>query len=114
MSRTRVEKFHRLLPTEVVGTANRAVGKNADADTHLKEHLPLIKCECGAEILLLPDLQAMNRAIEAHVTEHRQKEIDAKRSGITSSDISQLLSQLLLRKISEKTTPSFSIPIEER
>ena len=114
MSRTRVEKLHRLLPTEVVGTANRLVGENAVADTHLKEHLPLIKCECGAEILLLPDLQAMNRAIEAHVTEHRQNVRNAKRSGITSSDISQLLSQLLLRKISEKTIPSFSIPIEER
>ena len=114
MSWTRVEKRHRLLPTEVVGTANRLVGENAVADTHLKEHLSLIKCECGAEILLLPDLQAMNRAIEAHVTEHRKNIRNAERNGITYSDISQLLSRLLLRKISEKTIPSFSIPIEER
>lgn len=96
MSRTIVEKLQKLLPTEVVGIANRLVGKNADADTHLKEHLPLIECECGAEILLLPDLQAMNRAIKAHVTEHRQKGRNTKRNVITSSNISQLLSQLLL------------------
>jgi len=102
MSRTRVEKLQKLLPTEAVGIANIFEDKNADADKHLKERLPIIKCECGAEILLLPDLQAMNRAIKAHVTEHRKKVRNAKRNVITSSDISQLLSQLSLRKISEQ------------
>ena len=102
MSRTRVEKLQKLLPTEAVGIANIFEGKNADADKHLKEHLPLIKCECGAEILLLLDLQAMNRAIKAHVNEHRQKGRNAKRNVIAFSNISQLLSQLSLRKISEQ------------
>ena len=32
-----------------------------------------VKCECGAEILLLPDVRAMSHAIEVHVAEHRQK-----------------------------------------
>jgi len=99
MSRTRVEKLQKLLPTEVAGIANMLEGKNAVADKNLKKHLPLIKCERGAEILLLPDLQAMNRAIRAHVNEHRQKERNAKRNVITSINISQLLSQLSLRKI---------------
>src|SRR4030042_777292 len=94
MSRTRVEKLQKLLPTEAVGIANIFEDKNADADKHLKERLPIIKCECGAEILLLPDLQAMNRAIKAHVTEHRKKVRNAKRNVINSSNISQLLSQL--------------------
>ena len=99
MSRTRIEKLQKLLPTEVAGIANILEGKNAVADKNLKKHLPLIKCECGAEILLLPDLQAMNRTIKAHVTEHRQKGRNTKRNVITSSNISQLLSQLSLRKI---------------
>ncbi len=101
MSRTRVLKLQKPLPVEVVGISNTLEGKNADADKNLKERLPLIKCECGAEILLLPDLQAMNRAIKAHVTEHRKKRRNTKRNAITSSKISQLLSQLSLRKISE-------------
>jgi hypothetical protein len=102
MSLTRVKKLQKLLPTEAVGIANILEGKNADADKHLKELLPLINCECGAEILLLPDLQAINRAIKAHVTEHRKKGRNAKRNVITSSNISQLLSQPSLRKISEQ------------
>ncbi len=102
MSRTRVLKLQKPLPVEVVGIANTLEGKNAYADKDLKEQLPLIKCECGAEILLLPDLQAMNRAIKTHVTKHRKKGKNNKRNVITSSKISQLLSQLSLRKISEQ------------
>jgi hypothetical protein len=100
MNRTRVKKLQKLLPTEAVGIANILEGNNADADKHLKERLPIINCECGAEILLLPDLQAMNRAITAHVAEHRKKRRNAKSNVITSSNISQPLSQLSLIKIS--------------
>jgi hypothetical protein len=32
-----------------------------------------IKCECGFEILLLPDVKTMGNAIEAHVTQHIRK-----------------------------------------
>lgn len=32
-----------------------------------------IKCECGIEILLLPDVKTMGNAIEAHVTQHIRK-----------------------------------------
>jgi len=101
MSRTRVEKPQKLLPTEAGRIENILEGKNADADRRLKERLPLINCECGAEILLLPDLQAMNRAIKAHVVEHRKKDRNAQMNVSTSSNISQLLSQLTLIKISE-------------
>jgi hypothetical protein len=33
-----------------------------------------IRCECGAEILLIPDIKEMGRCIESHVAEHRNKE----------------------------------------
>jgi len=38
-----------------------------------KSSLPTIKCKCGAELLLVPDLKSMNKAIENHVAEHVAK-----------------------------------------
>jgi hypothetical protein len=32
----------------------------------------IIECECHAEILMLPDLKAMSKAIEDHIAEHRK------------------------------------------
>jgi hypothetical protein len=96
-------KHQKLLSTAASGIfVNLSEGKNADADKHLKERLPIINCECGAEILLLPDLSAMNRAIKAHVAEHRKKGKTAARNVKTCGNISQLLSKLSLRKISEQ------------
>jgi len=40
--------------------------------------LPIIKCSCGAEILLVPNVKKMNEAIEAHILEHTKKIKDAK------------------------------------
>jgi hypothetical protein len=34
--------------------------------------MPIVKCVCGAEILVLPDLKAMKNAIKNHVAEHKQ------------------------------------------
>jgi hypothetical protein len=39
-----------------------------------KEVGPLIRCECGFEILLVPDVDAMAKAIENHAEEHARKE----------------------------------------
>jgi hypothetical protein len=100
MSRNRIEKLQNPLSTEAVGIANIPEGN--DTEKHLKERLPLINCECGTEILLVPDLQAMNRAIKAHVDEHKKKRRNAQRNVITSGNISQLLSQLSLIKISKQ------------
>lgn len=37
-----------------------------------KSKMPLVRCTCGAKILLVPDLAAMNRAIKNHLTEHKK------------------------------------------
>ena len=50
----------------------KGVSRNAAKST--------IKCECGWEILLVPDLKAMNRAIEAHVDTHRKIEKDCSKT----------------------------------
>ena len=36
-----------------------------------KSKMPLVRCTCGAKILLVPDLAAMNRALKNHITEHK-------------------------------------------
>ena len=99
MSQTKVEKNQKLLPTEVMDAARTLEEKNADGDGRLEERLPLIKCECGAEILLLPDLQTMNRAIKSHVAEHSKKRKNATTDINAYSGISKLLAQLTIRKI---------------
>jgi hypothetical protein len=101
MSQTKVERNKAQVPTEVAGTATLLDGKSADMNKNLKGHLPLIKCECGAEILLLPDLQAMNRAIKTHASKHSKKERPPNRNSHTLDKISKLLSQLSLKKIIE-------------
>jgi len=37
-----------------------------------KKRMSTVRCLCGYEILVLPDLTAMNRAIKNHVAEHKQ------------------------------------------
>ena len=39
---------------------------------HIAQTLPQIRCTCGAEILVLPDLEAMNTAILNHLAEHKK------------------------------------------
>ena len=38
-----------------------------------KKDLPIIKCQCGTKILLVPDVKQMSEAIEAHVQEHKER-----------------------------------------
>ncbi len=40
--------------------------------------LPLIECFCGAKILLVPNVNLMSEAIEAHVEEHTKEIEDPK------------------------------------
>jgi hypothetical protein len=38
-----------------------------------KHNLPLLKCECVHEILLLPELKTLGKAIEEYAMEHQKK-----------------------------------------
>jgi hypothetical protein len=96
------KKTQNILPDEAEGTSKFIECGNTDADRFLKKRLPLIRCECGAEILLVPDLRAMNRAVKTHVTEHRKGKSTQKNLG-SSIKISRLLSQLTLTRASEES-----------
>ena len=37
-----------------------------------KQKMPIYKCPCGINILIVPDLQEMTKAIKAHLTEHKK------------------------------------------
>ena len=88
---------------KLVSTELNELEENTCAQSYklLKEHLPLITCVCGAEILLVPDLEAMNLAINAHVAEHRKNRTVAQGKENAYGNISQLLSQLVLMKLIE-------------
>jgi hypothetical protein len=83
------------------GVVGMCKEKSVDKNRELSGHLPLLTCECGAEILLLPDLRVMNHAIEVHVAEHRRKEEDSSKAAKTASHIRQILIEQLFGKASE-------------
>ena len=66
--------------------------------TRSHRRMNTVKCECGAEILFLPDGRAMGQAIEAHVAAvHMQKSKDpagaaAEAERIRDALIAQVLS----------------------
>jgi PAS domain S-box-containing protein len=71
--------------------------KTAISRQGVKEQQIFIECECGAKILLTPSLNAMNHAIEAHVTKHKRMEkVDRKRA--------DHLRQVLADQVIEKAT----------
>jgi hypothetical protein len=85
-----------------VGFAYVLEGKNSTVDKCLIEQFPIIRCDCGAEILVVPDLQAMNRAIKTHVAWHRRKERNSGKRVLASGKVSELLSQRTLLKMAEQ------------
>jgi hypothetical protein len=85
-----------------MGTANILGDCIADADNYLKKRLPIINCECGAEILVVPDLQAMNRAIKNHAAKHRKKTTNAQKKQIMPNKVIELLSQQAIIEMSKQ------------
>jgi hypothetical protein len=37
-----------------------------------RKHMPIVRCKCGSEILVIPDLKAMNNAINNHISKHKK------------------------------------------
>jgi hypothetical protein len=72
------------------------------------ENLPIIRCECGAEILLVPDLAEMivpnlaemARIIEDHANTHRANEQTSEEQDLEIARIRENLIQQMWRKAS--------------
>jgi hypothetical protein len=69
-----------------------------------KNHLPIIKCDCGAEILLVPDLSLMSHAIDDHVEEHKRLESDPDIAEATAERVRLLLIGQVLKKAAAHAT----------
>jgi hypothetical protein len=47
----------------------KEIGGNAKQKSPTK--MPIVKCTCGAKILVVPDVSAMERAIKNHKAKHK-------------------------------------------
>ena len=70
----------------------------AESYVSVKEGMPVIRCECGAEILLIPQLEMMGNAIETHIAEHQQKEPDPAKAEAMAKRIQEDLIKQVLEK----------------
>jgi hypothetical protein len=55
--------------------------------------MPIIKCSCGAKILVVPDLPAMERAIKNHKTKHKSVNEQFLTEKILKATIRHILQQ---------------------
>jgi hypothetical protein len=61
--------------------------------------LPIIKCECGAEILLIKQVDLMGKVINSHVEEHRAKVSDPFKAEVLAKRIEDHLVKQVFEKV---------------
>jgi hypothetical protein len=65
--------------------------------------MPTIRCVCGLRILVVPDLKAMNHAIDNHVAEHKQTDY-----GLAFDSLEEFLTEQILIMAGEINLPNVS------
>ena len=68
-----------------------------------RKKMPIIRCVCGCQILVIPDLKAMNRAIKNHVAEHKKADY-----GLPIDSLEEFLTEQILIVASKMTLPNVS------
>jgi hypothetical protein len=61
----------------------------------------IIRCECGFEIPVLPDAQAVGSTIDAHIEEHKRKLKDPDEAEIAAKRVHDHLFRILFEKMAE-------------
>ncbi len=64
-----------------------------------KNRMPIVRCVCDSEILVVPDLKAMNKAINNHIAEH-------KRANASSKKLTELLTEQIMLVASRIKMPA--------
>lgn len=64
--------------------------------------LPIVTCECGTEILMIPDAAALGKAIEAHGNLHGSKKGSQKEIEEESSRIQEILIKKIFRALKKQ------------
>jgi hypothetical protein len=67
----------------------------------LDQELPLVVCECGSKILVVPDLGEIVSSIEAHATTHEKNEADPEKAKSEHCRIEELLAQKVLIRLAK-------------
>ena len=74
------------------------VSENLSQNQISRPNLPTVKCKCGYEILLIPDIKAMSRAIENHLQDHEQKQTNQIKHG---KEIEKLRDALIVHVLAQ-------------
>jgi signal transduction histidine kinase len=61
----------------------------------------IVECLCGAQILLVPDLKAMNQAIENHLANHTKLEKSPRKKTRIANHVRQFLTEQVIEKATE-------------
>lgn len=110
----RINRYHLSSIDQKVGKSRLCMTKkrlqeiNCASGQHRKDKssahaksMSTIRCVCGSEILVVPDLKAMNRAIKNHVAEHKQASYDS-----ALDSLEQFLTEQVLIVASEISLPN--------
>jgi hypothetical protein len=71
--------------------------RKRDLSYNQRSSMPIIQCECGEKILLLPDLREMNIAIETHLAAHRKESNKTRINEAPLASLRQALIEQLLQ-----------------
>ena len=66
-----------------------------------EKRMPTINCVCGCEILVVPDLKAMNLAIKNHSAKHKQADY-----GLGLDSVAKVLTEQILIAASNMNLPN--------
>ena len=68
-----------------------------------EQKLPLVVCECGLKLLVVPDLDQMAHNIEEHAAKHGKDETDKKKAAAEHYRIDEQLTQKVLMSICKRS-----------
>jgi hypothetical protein len=68
---------------------------------HSQDNASIIKCQCGFEIPVIPEMEALGSTIDAHVEEHRRKQKDSAKGEIAAKHFHDYLFKKLFDKIAQ-------------
>jgi hypothetical protein len=70
--------------------------KQETGDKQVQCQMPIYTCSCGAQILVVPDLAEMQRAITAHIADHKRRTGKRISEHVLADKIIGLLSKFFL------------------
>ena len=80
-----------------------ASGQGRKCKSTVYKKMPTFRCVCGCQILVVPDLKAMNRAIKNHLAEHKKADY-----GLSFDSLEEFLTERILIVASKMNLPNVS------